>query len=359
MEKLLTKKELAKLKTAANNSISLAFDMVESVLESAVNELLAHEIDKVVGIMPSGDQIPVTPADKTSGIILLALGHAYYGEMAANLAGSIRYSDKDIPIHLVYHGNALDHLGQDKLRLFTSIAQAPAESFTKGGKTAYFKAKTYLYDLSPYDKTLYLDVDMILFGNRRASDFIAALDGVDFAIQNRDAIELSSIKEGDKPPFYLWADVASIKKAYDLTSGKLYGLHSELMYFEKNPKMEAFFNEVKEIYERPKMEAREFAGDIADELAFAVAMLKTGVKPHVEPYSPVYWRKLDGRNGVPHRINDLGAKFFAYSVGGNVQPPQMVDIYNLMARAYMRAVGVSRVWALKNKKNFIKERQSL
>lgn len=311
-------------------------------------------------------QAPIIEEEER-GIVLIAMGHPYYGEMAANLAASIRFTDKDMPIHLVWAGNALDHLQKEKLQLFTSMQQGPEESYTKNGKRAYFKAKTFMYDFSPYKKTLFLDVDMLWLTKRPASDFFNELNGVKFTIQNRDFTDLEKVQTPEyyaankdaKQPFYLWANVAALKKAYGFEGGKLYGLHSELVYFEKCEETAKLFETIKETYQSPKVEPALFAGDMADELAFAIAMIQHNVHPHKAPFSPIYWWKLDARNGVPHRIPNLADRFIAYSVGGNIQPQTMVTVYNLMAKVFMKAVGVSRVWTLKNKKQFILERKKL
>ena len=324
-------------------------------------EELAHDANFATTFAPVGEPPApaVAPVNDSAGILLLALGHPYYGEMAANLAASIRYTDAHTPIHLVWCGNALAHLDKSKLALFTTMAEAPAESYTKRGKTAYFKAKTWMHDLSPYQRTLFLDVDMLWLTKINVATFMAELRGVPFTIQNRYFIDLATVDASTKPPFYLWADVKELKAAYNFAAGKLYGLHSELVYFEKTPAIAALFASVQSIFENPKCAPRVFAGDMADELAFVLAMLEHDIHPHKTPWSPVYWWKLDGRNGIPHRIQNLAANYVAYSVGGNVQPSVMVNTYNLMSKVFMRNVSPARAWGLKNKKQFIAERQAL
>ena len=302
-----------------------------------------------------------------AGVLLIALGHPYYGEMAANLAASIRFTAPTVPIHLIWEGKSLDHLDDAKKRLFTSMAEAPAESFTKNGKKAYFKAKTWMYRFSPFKKTLFLDVDMMWFSKTNMVNFLSQMNGIEFTIQNRDRIDLAPIQAPEnylgenkkKLPFYLWANIAEMKKEYGFEKGFIYGLHSELVYFEKSDKIAELFKTIEEIYNEPKMKPFLFAGDMADELAFAIAMVLHGIEPHRHPFSPVYWWKLAGKNGVPPKIAKLAEKFVAYSVGGNVQPQIMQTTYNIMAKAYARNVGVNRVWTLKNKRSFIHERKVL
>lgn len=338
--------------------------MLEDYLQTCMLAETAGVATAILATTKANEEV-VEVQKEDAGVLLIALGHPYYGEMAANLAASIRFTDKLVPIHLVWAGNALDHLQKEKLALFTSMQKAPEESYNKNGKRAFFKAKTFMYDFSPYTKTLFLDVDMLWLTKRPVSSFLDELNGVKFTIQNRDLIDLEKVQAPEayndqkKPPFYLWAKVPELKKAYGFEGGKLYGLHSELVYFEKCEATAKLFESIKETYQSPKVEPIVFAGDMADELAFAIAMIQHDVHPHKTPFSPIYWWKLDGKNGVPHRIPDLASKFIAYSVGGNIQPRTMATVYDLMAKVYAKAVGVTRVWTLKNKKQFITERQKL
>ena len=69
----------------------------------------------------------MAPTENTNkrGILLLALGHPQYGRMAANLASAIFHNDRDMPIHLVYSGNALSHLTPYHLALLAALPNAP------------------------------------------------------------------------------------------------------------------------------------------------------------------------------------------------------------------------------------------
>src|SRR5438874_340045 len=76
------------------------------------------------------------------GVLFLALGSPHYARMAANAAASIRFSDKTVPIHLVYSHNNISHLTPQHRALFTSMAECPDEYMHKNGKLNFIKAKT-------------------------------------------------------------------------------------------------------------------------------------------------------------------------------------------------------------------------
>ena len=130
------------------------------------------------------------PATNVKGVLIIAGGHPFYGQMAVNLAASLRLSDSSVNIHLAYHGLALTHLDQSKKDLFSSMSLIPDEYLTHNGKVSYFKAKTHVLDLSPFDETLFLDADMIWVSQYPVSKVFDSLSDIDFTISNRDRFDL-------------------------------------------------------------------------------------------------------------------------------------------------------------------------
>lgn len=318
-------------------------------------------VGNLEGLLKSGSKQQAggsaTEVSGNTGILLLGLGHPFYGEMAANLAMSLKHSGCP-PVHLVHHGQAIKTLTPDKLALFDSMSECPQEAFMKKGKVAYFKAKTWMYDLSPFDKTLFLDADMLWISNRERSvhDIIASLADVDFTIQNRESFDLAN-PESEKAK-WMWGKISELRKQF--TTGKLYSLHSECVWFKKCDRIKEYFQWVKEIFDKPEsfdLTPSEFAGDIADEFAFAVAMLYTGVSPHKEPFHPVYWARLDSKMGSS--IVTLKDKFSAISFGGKEMGAPDISKYKTMVRGYGQRMGIRRPHIIQPKRKFLKERKAL
>lgn len=263
----------------------------------------------------------------TTGVLLISCGHEYYFNMAANLAMSLKASDANLPIHLVYHGN-LSKI-ENKLHFFDSIAECPAHAYTKNLKTRYFKVKTFIYDLSPFDNTVFLDADLIWFQRPLMELVNTELKDIDFTIQNRDKYDLSN---GHNPK-YFWAEYKDVKAKYkEFPNHYLYSLHSEFIWFKKTDANRAYFDKVKEFYDNPPVPPTKFAGDVADELPFAMAMIETGMTPHKTPFVPVCWSQLDTKAG--YDISKLRQNYYGFSVGGNAIARQMWETYNIMAGSY-------------------------
>jgi hypothetical protein len=288
----------------------------------------------------------------SKGVLILAMGHPYYGEMAANLAMSLKFADKETKICLAWEGDAKNHLTPAKLNLFDVIKEVPQEYILKGGKKAYFKAKTYINKLTPFDETIFLDADMIWFGKKPISQLFEELKDLDFTIQNRDFIDFAVPIVNEN--YSIWANVQEIKDTYKFNKGRYYSLHSEFIYFKKTKAVEAYFKDVQKIYENPKVKATVFAGDIADELAFTIAMCKHELYPHKTPFLPIYWAKAE----TSISINKAIEKYYAYSMGGNTVNSTMTQKYDAMAKAYAYHMGL-KAWTFKPKNRWLQERQKL
>lgn len=319
----------------------------------AFRSALTKTNDSAAGSPASGGQGTRAKQGVTRGILILALGHPYYGELAANLAASIRRYDAHIPIALAWHGEALRHLNDGKKKLFTKMLQVPNTYVTKHAATRYFKAKTYLYDLSPFDETVYLDADMLWM--QPIAKLFEVLNDFDFTISHRDVIDLE--KGAIAKQTFLWADWKQIKTAYKFTGGKLYGLHSEVIVFRKTPKIKTFFETVKQVYDAPGVKSTAFAGDIADELAFAIAMVKHDIHPHQRPWVPVYWYLKDHKLGTT--LQFVKANYQGYSVGGNGYNTYVTQRYNILSQDNARQLGILHPFKLKAKRNWLPERKTL
>lgn len=295
---------------------------------------------------------------KSRGILLIALGNPYYGQLAANLAASIKFTTSGkLPIHLVWSENALDHLTPQKMQMFDEVQECPHEMYHReDGKRVYVKAKTHIYDLSKFDETIFLDVDVIMLQKRTLLDAFEDLKHLDFTMECRSRINIGNDDFADS---YLWANAHDIKRAYDFKDGFLYGLHSEFIYFKKCEKVARYFETVKEVFAHPKVKMKHvFDGDIPDEFAFAIAMIKHRMYPHKCPYIPLYWYLTDAKTLGTSKQKMLN-NHYGYSVGGNATPPAVRKTYNQLASAYSQRMGVQYPFKIVQKRQVLRSRKSM
>lgn len=296
------------------------------------------------------------------GILLIALGNPHYGRMAANLASSIRYMDKGMNIHLVHSEGSITHLTPEHKALFTSMSICPPEYYTKDGRIVYLKAKTYAYELSPFDETMLMDVDLILLGKKSMKQLFEELKQLDFTMQNRGYFDLS-VSQIDAG-YSMWCNIKEVKERYG-TNGKFYQLASEFIYFNRSTENKKYFDLVKEVFDNPKVEtvihnkgkkiADNFGGDLPDELAFDIASAVLKKYPHKENFVPVFWFAADKKAD----LSQLSKNYYGYSIGGNSLPVPVMQKYTGLCRYYAKQLGLPFHYSVQSKRQWLPERKKI
>ncbi len=263
------------------------------------------------------------------GILLIATGHSNYGNMAYNLACSIRSVDPVIPIAVVWSERSLAHLTPQQQEIFTHKIQLP-QLYRTG-----FGVKLHLDQLTPFDRTLCLDVDMLWLG-KKPQKLFDSLSG--FQI----------ITEGcsDKPnkKYYFWAEPNEIKEMYQVE--RVMQCRSEVMYFEKGCKV---FKTARELKPELKLKTiRKFGEWVPDELYFNIAMAKLGIYP--EPWMPAYWARL--HNELMPNLSILYKDYFLLSFGSNAASPTMKRAYDNVMKVVCNKLRLPYIFKLKSKKEW-------
>lgn len=284
----------------------------------------------------------------TKGILLIGVGHVNYTSMAANLAAGIKHNcprmqiaiatDNILPPNPILYPN-----------LFDQHIHVPAEMYTTKGETEFIKVKTHMYDLSPFDETIFLDADMAWINNRNPEDLFEELKDIEFTIANTGEAKES-----------VWADIGQVKKAWK-TEKPFYNYHSEFVYFKKSPAVKAYFDKVKSVYLNPKVKGTSFGGArIADELAFQIASMVLDYYPHKDNFLPTFWwGRCVGTSDFYKYPYQLPESFFGYSIGGKITPPNVAKNYNSLASFYFQKAKLANPWFAKNKQSFIPNRKNI
>jgi len=266
------------------------------------------------------------------GIILIATGHANYGNMAYNLALTIKKVEQ-MPIAIIYEGSSLSHLNENQKKIFDFIIELP-ETFRQG-----FGTKLHLDQLTPFDKTLFLDVDMLWLG-RKPSELIDSLEGTGFTCITEGNSDIINHK------YYFWADPEEIKTAYQVK--KVWQIRSEVMYFEKGTKV---FKKARELKPESKLKTiRKFGDKIPDELYFNIALALLELDPHQPKWMPAYWSRLHGE--VMPKLSDLFKEYYLLSFGSNAVSPIMKKTYDNVMTVATNKLGLPYLFKLKSKKEW-------
>lgn len=256
-----------------------------------------------------------TTKKSKSGIVILAGGSPFYGRMALMLAGSIKRVSPKASISLICTDSAKTHILNDIKKVFDKVIHLPQKAYQGKEGTSYFRAKLFMYELSPYDRTIFLDADMVWM-IKPAEGLFKELEGVSFTIQNRGKSKDSQ-----------WGENEEMLEKFGKDG--VHSIHSEFMYWEKSKEVKALFAEAVKFYDRPTVKVKKSIGGVVpDELALTLAMHEKGINPHQDFYTPVFWSWAHGPSVQRKEAQD---SFYACSMGGNDSSKMMKDIYHVFA----------------------------
>lgn len=274
------------------------------------------------------------------GIILFACGHALYGRMAYNFCLSVKAVDPDFPVVIVHSENSLSHLSDDKRQIFDRMILLPGSSG--------FGVKLQLDVLSPFEETLYCDVDMAWMPKRKPGELFEELKNVDFTSITEGHTEDKSQK------YYFWADPQEIRQKYGI-EGKIYQWRSEVMYFKKTQRVKEMFAMARRVHADHGLKSViKFGTQVPDELALIVAAAHYGIEPHEYKWCPAFWPRLHGNN-YSNPV-ELYNKYYLLSCGGNYATVDLKRLYNGIIKAACSKFRTQHVFPLQDKKSLIPDR---
>lgn len=285
--------------------------------------------------------------NKDRGILLLAMDSPYYGSWAWNLAAGIKSANPDTRVALAYKGDSLRFIQQVR-HLFNDIIEIPDHCVNRNGFNSYLRAKTCLYELSPYKETIYIDADVIWFYNKDINALWEEVNKFDFSMGCR------GINDLDADPRMIWC------KAQDLRihgENTVYNLSSEFIYFKKTEKVKSFFDLSQKFFDNPGVEYNLFGGTVPDELAFQISMMKCDIRPHKDFFLPFYWEPFHKKNLNAPEI--YSKDWFGYSIGGNQINPTQKNIYDSLAKLYAKQFGARYSFLSYSKKEVLKHREKI
>lgn len=207
------------------------------------------------------------------GYLVLALHDPRYLDLAANFAMSVKRLEYRPVSVVISPGIELPALYED---LFDQVIRLADQPSLRGAMV-----KALLYDLSPYERTMYIDSDCLLF-SPRIEFFWRQYKGHPFAVEGH--------VQSRGPVF---ACSLGVKQAEDLCSlvqvQQLAVFNGGVMYFEAGYESKKVFQTVVDLFEGPHRDAISYpykhAGEYADEPYFGCALSMLGIEPFSPPLS--------------------------------------------------------------------------
>lgn len=223
-----------------------------------------------------GEGFPSPKTVKTKGVLLLAFGNQSYAFAVWNLVQSIRYFCKDINITLAVDDKVMKYIPPINVN---NIIQLQPHQMLSNGRLEPGKVKTFLYELSPYDETLYIDADSILL-----KDINPLLE----SLSKRDGYYYTSvIDKGGRDSvlkYNAWAEMADIWAYFQLKENDILPtIQSSYCWFRKCDEAKEFFKTVQALFDIPyRLLKNKWGGTIPDELIYSGTCAKFGIIPDGE-----------------------------------------------------------------------------
>lgn len=265
-----------------------------------------------------------------SGVVIIAIGNPIYSHWAFTLCVSLKSHTEGLNVSLITQGNSLVELEQDQKNLFDQIIIAP-DNYTNGVRGYdVFKCKLHLDELSPYDKTLYLDADTIWNNDHSIHEFIHSFDGIEFTSANRGRIACidGNLRSG-------WSDLKVVQDLYGIDY--VYDLSSEVIYFEKGTKI---FKEARKVYDDLRIQTMTFGEGFPDEVFFMISIELCKLTLHQSPFYPSYWQPNYFYDRVKMKKENEIRQFKLLSLGGAFAATNVRRLYYNMAGAALFRIGM-------------------
>ncbi len=289
----------------------------------------------------------------TSGIVIVATGHPYYGRMAFNLAKSIKAVDRQCAIQVITDASALDHIGRREMWVFDYVTSAPAQNG--------FNLKLRVNDLCLFDRFILIDADCAWVSPQSPLvliDKLAQLCEFTAITEGYHDYDAPSQSDTSGSKYYFWADKDDIRDKYEL-SGKIYQWRSEFMFVKKGALADDLFGSAQYVYDHAyKLKGLKlFADHIPDELAINIAACVHGIGPHQYKWRPTFWHRMHGES--IESIEHLQADYYALSCGSNVTSRAAKVLYDRIVKAASYKLGMQHVFPMTNKREMMPLRQKM
>lgn len=266
---------------------------------------------------------------KKSGVILLAHGKRGYGFAAVNMAFSIKEHSPNIHITLFHDDKVLDQVPKKYLTFIDNYVKLDDE-FYETGRIEPGRAKLLAADKSPYDNTLYLDVDGICVND--ITPIFERLKGNPILCQ-----QMGEGGFGDEDIKYDgWSQHDFTFPFFDLSPHTIWKTtQTSWFYIEKGtPLLLELFRYYDKRYPLDKLKY-QWAGFIPDEIVWSGVMSKHNVELYKQQ-DVIYF----GTDYITH--DEIKANYFFLSLYGNgngvtLVRPMYFDLYDrILHMAYAK-----------------------
>ena len=235
----------------------------------------------------------------------------HYTRLAYNMVLSIK-KFSDIKVAVI-----TDSTNSELTKPFDITIEPKMCDYLEGYMFNPFKLKTYIYDYTPFNHTIYLDVDGMTLKD------LTPLFDYSFKIQEVGKYDYSNAHTSDM----VWTNKAGkrlndIFDAYDLPKERLYPeYNSSIIVFKKSEENKIYFDKAKENYNDRRIDFKPIGGLYPDELAWNLASAQLEHYTETPSEKPIYFfwenRKDEGVN----------SRFYVLGMAGGFHNTKLKAVY--------------------------------
>lgn len=283
-----------------------------------------------------------------SGILFVAVGHHNYGHMAANCAASCKLQSPEYPRALVCTENVANTIGSAKRAIFDEIKIISEDLYVRDGHKYFGLSKLNLYNLSPFQNTVFIDADSFVSPLRNLDELMSYPERLGFWVTNY------SIAEGTLGWASFWGDVSKYADHLKFKGNRYCtGVQSSIIAFDKSAKSKEIFDNsilAHETIRENKLEYNSiWFNSIADELCFTCGLFMSEYIPAVinNMLYAVYTTTVVPSN----QWKEIQAKhtIITFATGGGKMHSTSQNAYNQLANYYCTRAKIAPYhWKTKN-----------
>lgn len=272
-----------------------------------------------------------------TGILIVATGHWYFGNLAANLAATLKASSPDVPLQLCYEPSAVAKLNAEHLALF-DVKNELVLGVDK------ITPKTQLWDLSVFENTLYLDADTAWSPHHNLGSAIDELmkrkTFTTLVYETLDLKSKNSKKHGERNRSYTYwferDEIDRLKKFFGKETGAIYCHNTSLVWFKRTAENKRLFERIKSLYaDENQFKALHWRSGKPDEFFYNIATWLEGVYDSHFHFEKILFPFVN----TVRRETDYFRKFWAISNCCGETPSNIVETYHKWVRAACKKVG--------------------
>lgn len=301
--------------------------------ETVVSATEEQALEQALEIIESKETQKALAKDKSTGVLMIAIGDPFYLNLAYNLALTLKQSDCHVPVALLTDDKKLSHLMPDQAKVFDHVIPAEDGDYIDPEQMRQnpFMLKTRIYKYSPFDRTLFLDADQLHLSDHKSlcKLLFDVLKDVEFQMHEVKRYTKANAHESGM----IWTKTPTagqsfpkMWEAFGFAEDAIFPeYNSSFIFFTKCEANEKFFERVAANYFERKVEWTAIGTFYPDELAWGVTSAQMKYYGSIEHFRPC-WLNWESDKGIT--FEQVAQHYYFLNMASGYQPSNQIAWYD-------------------------------